>query len=76
MKSPGPTGTGRFCLPAASFDQTRTALNSVPEIAIAATAERKAFAKLRIVFPLSGMRGASCEGANGAMHKITQLRNL
>ena len=41
----------------------------------AAIAERKAFAKVRIVFPLLGRETASGE-ADGAPHKITQLRNL
>jgi hypothetical protein len=41
----------------------------------AAIAERKAFAKLRIVFPLHGCEIASA-AANGAAHKITQLRNM
>ena len=42
---------------------------------MAATAEKTAFAKLRIVFPLHA-RFIAVQGAYGAMHNITQLRNM
>ena len=76
---------------AAAFDEVRDKLTAaglelmdahavqnpqvMEPIVKAAIAERKAFAKLRIAFPLSGCL-VHPRGANGALHKIKQLRDL
>ena len=53
--------------------QIRTALNSTPLIDIAATAEKKAFAKVRIVFSPAFGRLVASVGAQ--MVQRTKLRN-
>jgi len=58
-KTPGSSRSRALQPSWASAGQIRTALNSVPLIVMAAIAERKAFAKVRIVFPLSGTLDAS-----------------
>jgi hypothetical protein len=57
--------------------QIRTALNSVPLIETAASAERKALTNVRMsISPVRGRPLASGEQADGVAHKVTQLRNM
>jgi len=76
-KTPGSVWNRALRPSAASAAQIRTTLKSVPLIERAAIAERKAPAKSRMAFPLLvDVSMTSGTGANGAPHKIVQLRNL
>ena len=51
-------------------------MNSTPLIDMAATAEKKAFAKLRMLYSPALARLMAMRRADGASHNITQLRRM
>ncbi|HLV08131.1 MAG TPA: hypothetical protein VKY80_10710 [Croceibacterium sp.] len=51
-------------------------MNSTPLIDMAATAEKKAFAKLRMLYSPALARLVAMRRADGATHNITQLRRM